>query len=96
MKKLLGTAFLGIALVAGAAHAQVYVRIGPPAPRVERRPPPPTPRHVWVDGFYRWDGRAYVWAPGYWTVPPRARARWIPGHWTHRRRGYYWVEGHWR
>ncbi len=96
MKKLLGTTFLGIALAAGAANAQVYVRIGPPAPRVERRPPPPTLRHVWVDGFYRWDGRAYVWAPGYWTVPPRARARWVPGHWAHRRRGYYWIEGHWR
>jgi len=96
MKKFLGTAFLGIALAAGAANAQVYVRIGPPAPRVERRPPPPTRRHVWVDGFYRWDGRAYVWAPGYWAVPPRARARWVPGHWAHRRRGYYWIDGRWR
>jgi hypothetical protein len=53
MKKLFSTAFLGIALMAGTANAQVYVRIGPPAPRVERRPPPPSPRHVWVDGFYR-------------------------------------------
>ena len=96
MKKLLGTAFLGIALAAGAANAQVYVRIGPPAPRVERRPLAPTPRHVWVDGFYRWNGRAYVWAPGYWVVPPRSQARWVPGHWAHHSRGYYWIEGHWR
>lgn len=96
MKKLLATAVFGIALAAGSANAQVYVRIGPPAPRVERRPPPPSPRHVWVAGFYRWDGRAYVWAPGYWARPPRPHARWVPGHWAHRRRGYIWVEGHWR
>jgi hypothetical protein len=96
MNKVFATAFLGIALAAGAANAQVYVHIGPPAPRVERRPPPPSPRHVWVDGYYRWDGRSYIWAPGYWAQPPRRNARWVPGHWAHRRRGYYWIQGHWR
>ncbi len=96
MRKLLGTALLGIALAAGGANAQVYVRIGPPAPRVERRPPPPSPRNVWVDGFYRWDSRNYVWAPGYWAQPPRSHTHWVPGHWAHRSKGYYWIEGHWR
>jgi hypothetical protein len=96
MRKLLGTALLGIALAAGGANAQVYVRIGPPAPRVERRPPPPSPRHVWVDGFYLWDSRNYVWAPGYWAQPPRSHTHWVPGHWAHRSKGYYWIEGHWR
>lgn len=96
MKKFLTTAFLGIALAAGAAQAQVYVRIGPPPPVVERRPIAPGPRHVWVDGYYRWDGGRYVWAPGYWVRPPRPHARWVAGRWVHRHGGWLWMEGHWR
>jgi hypothetical protein len=75
---------------------RVYLRVGPPAPIVEARPVVPGPGFVWVDGYYRWDGRAYVWVPGRWLRAPHARARWIPGHWVHDRRGWYFVEGRWR
>jgi hypothetical protein len=78
------------------AAARVYVRVGPPAPVVEVRAGAPGPRYVWVDGYHRWDGRAYVWVPGRWAIPPRARAAWVPGHWVHASRGYYFVDGHWR
>ena len=83
------------ALPASAA-ARVYVRVGPPAPVVEVRTVAPGPRYVWVDGYHRWDGRAYAWVPGRWAMPPRARAAWVPGHWVHASRGYYFVDGHWR
>jgi hypothetical protein len=80
-----------------SAGTRVYVRIGPPAPIVETRTVAPGPRHVWVAGYHRWDGRAYVWVPGRWELPPSHRAAWVPGHWVHHRRnGWYWVEGHWR
>jgi hypothetical protein len=86
-----------LALAADAsAAARVYIRVGPPAPIVERRSVAPGPRHVWVPGFYRYEPRGYVWVPGQWAVPPRARAAWVPGHWIHERRGWYFVEGHWR
>jgi hypothetical protein len=80
-----------------AAGTRVYVRIGPPAPLVETRVVAPSPRHVWIGGYHRWDGRAYAWVPGRWELPPARYRGWVPGHWTRNRRsGYYWVEGHWR
>jgi hypothetical protein len=82
-------------LSCAAASGRLYVAVGPPAPIVDIIPVVPGPGFVWLEGYYRWDGRAYVWVPGRWARPPRARARWIPGHWVHDRRGWYFVEGHW-
>ena len=97
MKRTLLAVLFGLLLTATLGVAQVVVDIGPPPPaRVERRFPPPSPRHVWISGYYNWDGRAYVWVPGYWTVPPRPRAVWIAPRWIHRRRGWVLVTGHWR
>ena len=79
-----------------SAAARVYVRVGPPAPIVEVRAVRPGPRYVWVDGYQRWDGRAYAWVPGRWALPPRARTAWVPGHWVHAGRGWYFVNGYWR
>ena len=95
--KFLSTALLAIALSVGAANAQVYVRIGPPAPVREVVPVRPSPRHVWVAGYHRWDGGRYVWVPGYYAVPPRPYySRWVPGHWRETRHGWVWIEGRWR
>ncbi len=79
-----------------AAGTRVYVRIGPPAAVVETRVAAPGPRHVWVAGYHRWNGQAYVWVPGRWTLPPAHRHKWVAGHWAHSRSGWYWVDGHWR
>jgi hypothetical protein len=90
---------LGGWLCLSAHAAQVFVRVAPPPPRTERvvvvRP---SPRHVWVGGYHRWNGRAYVWTPGRWVVPPRRAAVWVPARWTYvpARHGYVFVEGHWR
>ncbi len=82
---------------AARAGARIYVQIGPPAPIVEVRPVPPARHYVWVAGYYRWDGRAYVWFPGRWELPPAHYRAWVAGHWArHRHHGWYWVEGHWR
>ena len=99
MKKLL--AFVALAVLASTAPAgadtRVYVRVGPPVAIVETRPVAPGPRHVWIAGFHRWDGRAYAWVPGRWELPPAHHRAWVAGHWAHhRRKGYYWVDGHWR
>ena len=94
-KRYVYTALLGLALTVGAPAAQVYVRIGPPPPVVERPGPPPRAGYVWVAGFHRWDGRRYVWVPGHYVEPPRRYHHWIPGHWVQGPRGYYWREGHW-
>jgi hypothetical protein len=75
---------------------RIYVGVPPPPVVVETRPPAPSPRHVWIDGYHRWDGHGYVWTPGTWRRAPRAHATWTAGHWVHGRRGWYWVGGRWR
>lgn len=78
------------------ASPRIYVSVPPPPLVVETRPPAPSTRHVWVEGYHRWDGHAYVWTPGTWRRAPRAHAAWAPGHWVHGGRGWYWVGGRWR
>lgn len=96
MKKLLLVAAAALLSLPPAFAQHIYVRVGPPPVRVERPGPRPHPGWVWIGGYHRWDGRAYVWVPGRWAAPPRPHAVWIGGHWRHERGGWYWVEGHWR
>jgi hypothetical protein len=102
-RHLLRTAVAGSLLAASLAvssacadtSGRLYVRIGPPVPVYEVRVVAPGPEYVWIDGYHRWDGRAYVWVGGRWERPPRPRAVWERGHWDHNNRGYFWVEGRW-
>lgn len=96
MKKLLLIATAALLSLPPAFAQRVVVRVGPPAPIVERPGPRPHPGWVWIGGYQRWDGRAYVWVPGRWAAPPRPRAQWVPGHWRHQPGGWVWIEGHWR
>lgn len=96
LKKLFAASLLSCALATGAAHAQVVVRVGPPAPIVERPGPPPHAGYVWIAGYHRWDGGRYVWVPGRYEAPPRPHAVWVPHRWEHRNGGWVMVEGHWR
>lgn len=74
----------------------VYVRVRPPLPVPEVRVVAPGPEFVWIPGYHRWDGAAYVWVAGRWDRPPRPRAVWVEGHWRHARGGWYWTEGRWK
>ena len=94
-KKLIGCMFAGI-MAFTAMGAEIVVRVAPPRAIVERRGPPPSRAHIWIDGYHRWDNNAYVWVPGRWEAPPRPRARWVAHHWAKRRGGWVFVEGHWR
>jgi hypothetical protein len=76
-----------------AAGAQVYVRIGPPAPRYEPAPPPPPYRHAaWDPGHWHWNGGRYVWVHGHYV---HGRGHWVTGHWRQGPNGWHWVNGHW-
>ena len=94
-KRLIGFVFAG-ALAFSAAAAEIVVRIAPPHDVVERRVAAPSRGHVWIAGYHRWDGNAYVWVPGRWELPPRPHAHWVRHRWVHRRGSYVFVEGHWR
>jgi hypothetical protein len=41
----------------------------PPSALVEIVPESPDPDAVWVDGYWSWGGRYYVWERGGWVIP---------------------------
>lgn len=97
MRKVLLTSLFGFALGIGSAQAEeVIIRIRPPRAIVEHRIARPSRDHVWIGGYHRWDGNAYVWTPGRWDRPPRPHAVWVAPRYVHRHDGYVFVEGRWR
>lgn len=96
LKKFLFTALASGTLAVAALGADVVVRVAPPRPVVETRPPAPGRDYVWTPGYHRWDGSRYAWVGGAWAVPPRRHAHWVPAHWAHKRGGWVFVEGRWR
>ena len=82
------------------ANAQIGIgiqlgRSAPPPLRYEVRPVMPGPGYAWVDGYWSWNGRRYVWVPGVWRRPPYAGAYWSHPHWDHYDDGWHYHEGHW-
>ena len=67
----------------------------PPAPRYERRVERPGPDHVWVKGFWNWDGGRWRWVNGRWDRPAVADGYWIPARYIRTTRGYIYEPGHW-
>lgn len=97
MKKFTYSILIAAAMCLGSAQAEeVVVKIAPPHAVVEHRVVAPSPRHVWIAGYHRWDGHAYVWVPGRWELPPREHAVWVAPRWEHRNGGYVFVEGRWK
>jgi hypothetical protein len=97
LRRLFLSALFAAALGIGTVQAaEIVVRVAPPRVQVERRDVAPSRQHVWIGGYHRWDGNAYVWEKGRWEAPPRAGAHWVAPRWNHRRDGYVFVEGRWR
>ena len=97
MKKAIPAVLLGAALFLGTAYAEeIVVKAAPPRAIVEKRAPAPSHDHVWIAGYHRWDGHAYVWEPGRWELPPRPHAVWVAPRWEHRNGGYVFVAGFWK
>jgi len=99
MKKyVLQVAVLALLAVAGSstsASAQVYIKVHPAWAPV-RRPPPPSPRHVWIDEDWAYRGGRYVSVGGHWASPPHPGYVWVGGRWDHDgRRGDRWIAGRW-
>jgi hypothetical protein len=98
MKKLIAAMGFSMAMLAAPmVHAQyVRVAVAPPAPVVEVVPPSPSPRHVWVPGYHRWEGGRHVWVRGEYVVPRPGYTRWEPHRWEHRGGYYHFHAGGWR
>jgi hypothetical protein len=97
MRKILSATLLALVVGMSSAYAaDVVVDIRPPRAVVEHRDRAPGRDYVWVPGYHRWTGRAYLWERGRWELPPRPHARWVAPRWDHRRNGWVFTEGRWR
>jgi len=97
MRKLFLNTILALVVGIGAAQAaDIVVRVAPPRGVVEHREARPSKNHVWIPGYHRWDGNAYLWEHGRWEVPPKPHAKWVAPRWNHRKDGYVFSEGRWR
>lgn len=73
----------------------VISQVAPPGALVEVRPVAPSPTHVWIPGYWHWQGHHYFWVVGRWSAPQKGHT-WEPHRWE--RDGNHWkfVVGHWR
>jgi hypothetical protein len=75
----------------------IVVQVAPPPPRreivLERERP--SPRHVWIKGYWVWRGSKHEWVVGHWELPPRANAVWVEPRWEQRGNGYVFIAGFW-
>jgi hypothetical protein len=76
---------------------EVIAPRAPPPPMYEPMPPMPgrSDAMVWMPGYWRCDGRDYVWMSGAYADRPRREAYWIPARWEQRGTSWVYVEGHW-
>jgi len=77
-----------------AAETYVNVRVGPPPARVEVIPARPSPRHVWVHGYWAWQGHHHAWVPGHYVVA-RPGFVYAEPRWEQRGHGYRYHRGGW-
>lgn len=98
LKSVVGTALLAIFLfpVKSDAGARIYVRIGPPRPKVVKvvKKPKPYRRAVWVSAHWKFVNGRYVWCDGNWTKA-RLGYVYIQPHLKKTNRGCYYVPGCW-
>jgi hypothetical protein len=81
IRKIITAALLAAALGGASvpAEADIYLRVAPPAPRVEVVPPA---------------RRGYIWAPGHWDARGN-RYYWVRGAWVRERRGFRYRAPRW-
>jgi hypothetical protein len=71
----------------------VVVRTAPPVQVVEEVPPP-RPGHVWVQGFWRWNGNRHDWVRGHW-MPERVGYRYVQPRWDRVGAEWHFTAGFW-
>jgi hypothetical protein len=72
------------------------VATGPPPPPNEVIVVAPSPRYVWVPGYYEYRGGTYIWIQGSYRIPPRGKTTYVQGNWNKTPKGYKRGRGHWK
>jgi hypothetical protein len=81
-----------------AAPVEVVTNVydPPPPPMVEVVGVAPSPDHIWIGGYWGWDGHRRSWIRGHYELPPHGRHTWVAARWDHRGGNYVFVRGYWR
>lgn len=97
MRKVFLGALLGVGFCLASAYAaEIVVKDRPPAPLIDDHGKRPDKDHVWINGYHKWDGHAFVWVPGRWEAAPHPNAKWEAAHWRHDHDNWVFVEGRWK
>jgi hypothetical protein len=67
----------------------------PPALQPEIVLARPSPRHVWLAGYWTWRDERYEWMAGHWQLPPGSRSNWVAPRWESQGNAYKFTEGYW-
>jgi hypothetical protein len=70
--------------------------VAPPPPQVEVQGVAPSPRHVWVPGFWQWNGSRHVWSRGHWSEPPQVGMTYEAPKWVQEGGKYRFEDGRWQ
>jgi hypothetical protein len=73
----------------------VFVQNAPPPDRREYITEAPSPDHVWIRGYWSWQGGAWLWMSGHWERRHHHDDQWEQGHWVQTAHGWEWHDGHW-
>lgn len=71
------------------------VNVAPPPPRVEVQGVAPSPHHMWLPGYWQWNGRSHVWQAGHWAEPPETGMVWDAPKWENRAGKWAFTDGRW-
>lgn len=79
-----------------ASTQPVVITQAPPAPQSEPVLEQPSPKHVWIPGYWSYRNSRYVWIAGRWELPPRSDAVWVAPHYEREANAYRFYEGYWK
>jgi len=88
---------LCLGALASPALAQINISV-----ELGQAPPPPRhevvhearPGHVWIPGYWYWEGHRHVWAKGHWERVRPGR-HWVPARWEQRGDMHHYEPGRW-
>lgn len=78
------------------APVGIDITQAPPPEQVEVQGTAPSPRHMWVKGYWHWNGSRHVWLPGRWTEPPQTGMVYEPARWENRGGRWVFNDGRWK
>jgi hypothetical protein len=67
----------------------------PPAVRSDVPQAQPSPKDVWLAGYWTWRDAQYEWISAHWELPPNSRSVWVAPRWEPQGNAYKFTDGYW-